>query len=97
MSVNGAATATGWDVGVDIGGTFTDLVFYARATGRLSVGKVPSAPDDPSVGLLSGLEGRELGELNRFVHATTVVLNALLQRRGAEIAMVTTLCSRDHI
>lgn len=90
-------TANGWDVGVDIGGTFTDLVFYERATGRLSVGKVPSTPEDPSVGLISGLEGRELEQLNRFVHATTVVLNALLQRRGADIAMVTTLGFRDHI
>jgi N-methylhydantoinase A len=87
----------GWDLGVDIGGTFTDLVFYERATGRLSVGKVPSTPDDPSVGLLAGLEERQLAELNRFVHATTVVLNALLQRRGADIAMVTTLGFRDHI
>jgi N-methylhydantoinase A len=90
-------SASGWDVGVDIGGTFTDLVFYERATGTLSVGKVPSTPEDPSVGLIAGLEGRELEQLNRFVHATTVVLNALLQRRGAEIAMVTTLGFRDHI
>lgn len=93
--VDGAAE--GWDVGVDIGGTFTDLVFYERATGRLKVGKVPSTPEDPSVGLLAGLEDRELDQLNRFVHATTVVLNALLQRRGADIAMVTTLGFRDHI
>jgi len=99
MSVNGATAeaAGGWDLGVDIGGTFTDLVFYDRATGRLSVGKVPSTPEDPSVGLLAGLEGRELEQLNRFVHATTVVLNALLQKRGADIAMVTTLGFRDHI
>lgn len=87
----------GWDVGVDIGGTFTDLVFYERATGRLTVGKVPSTPEDPSIGLISGLEGRDLEQLNRFVHATTVVLNALLQRRGSDIAMVTTLGFRDHI
>lgn len=86
-----------WDVGVDIGGTFTDLVFYDRASGSLTVRKVPSTADDPSRGMLSGLDDRELPSLNRLVHATTVVLNALLQRRGAEVAFVTTLGFRDHI
>ena len=94
-TTNGANA--GWDVGVDIGGTFTDLVFYDRASGRLTVRKVPSTPDDPSHGMLSGLGGHDLGQLHRLVHATTVVLNALLQKRGAEIALVTTLGFRDHI
>ncbi|MEA2445409.1 MAG: N-methylhydantoinase [Thermoleophilales bacterium] len=88
---------TGWDVGVDIGGTFTDLVFYDRASGQLTVRKVPSTPDDPSRGMLAGLRDHDLGQLQRLVHATTVVLNALLQRRGADIALVTTLGFRDHI
>jgi N-methylhydantoinase A len=94
---NGSHAGAGWDVGIDIGGTFTDLVFYERSSGRLSVRKVPSTPDDPSVGLLGGLEGRDIDELNRLVHATTVVLNSLLQRRGADIALVTTLGFRDHV
>lgn len=94
-STNGSRD--GWDAGVDIGGTFTDLVFYDRTTGKLTVRKVPSTPDDPSQGMLAGLADHDLGQLHRLVHATTVVLNALLQRRGAEIAIVTTLGFRDHI
>ena len=86
-----------WELGVDIGGTFTDLVVYDRSTGRLSVAKVSSTPDDPSRAMLEALSGQPLPALARFIHASTVVLNSLLQRRGAEIAMITTLGFRDHI
>ncbi len=86
-----------WELGVDIGGTFTDLVVYDRSTGRLSVAKVSSTPDDPSRAMLDALSDQPLPDLARFIHASTVVLNSLLQRRGAEIAMITTLGFRDHI
>ena len=86
-----------WELGVDIGGTFTDLVVYERDTGRLSVAKVSSTPDDPSQAMLEALADTPLPELSRFIHASTVVLNSLLQRRGAEIAMITTLGFRDHV
>ncbi|MDO8212577.1 hydantoinase/oxoprolinase family protein [Conexibacter sp. CPCC 206217] len=92
---NGSTTA--WEVGVDIGGTFTDLVFYDRRSERLTVRKVSSTREDPSRAMLAGLEQIELPSLGRLVHASTVVLNALLQRRGAEIAMITTLGFRDHV
>jgi N-methylhydantoinase A len=86
-----------WELGVDIGGTFTDLVIYDRESGHLSVAKVSSTPDDPSRAMLEALAETPLPQLSRFIHASTVVLNSLLQRRGAEIAMVTTLGFRDHI
>jgi N-methylhydantoinase A len=80
-------------VGVDTGGTFTDFVYRA---GRESiVFKLPSTPDDPSRAIVEGLArvaretGSRLGDLE-VVHGTTVGTNALLERRGARIALVTT-------
>ncbi len=83
-------------LGVDVGGTFTDLVAVGD-DGRLLFGKVPSVPVDPSAavldavrraGLTGGRGGREVVE--RFAHGTTVATNALLERRGARTALVTT-------
>ena len=80
-------------VGVDTGGTFTDFVFHAG--GRAHVFKVPSTPDDPSRAIAEGLRraAREAGVSVRdleVVHGTTVGTNALLERRGARAALVTT-------
>ena len=79
-------------VGVDTGGTFTDLLLLRD--GRLQALKVPSTPDDPSRAVLDGLRrlGVEAGEL---VHGTTVGTNALLQRRGARTALITNRGFRD--
>ncbi|HEV2859384.1 MAG TPA: hydantoinase/oxoprolinase family protein [Pyrinomonadaceae bacterium] len=80
-------------VGVDTGGTFTD--FVAHAAGRAVVFKLPSTPDDPSRAIAEGLRrvaretGARLGDLE-VVHGTTVGTNALLERRGARAALVTT-------
>lgn len=80
-------------VGVDTGGTFTDFVF--ERDGRLQLFKLPSTPSDPSLAIQQGL-GRICGETSsrldqvEVVHGTTVGTNALLQRRGARIALVTT-------
>ena len=80
-------------VGVDTGGTFTDFVFPKG--NRLQLFKVPSTPADPSKAIIDGLS-RICKELDlRFedlevVHGTTVGTNALLQRRGARTALVTT-------
>jgi N-methylhydantoinase A len=80
-------------VGVDTGGTFTDFVYYAGARARIF--KVPSTPDDPSRAITEGLRrvaeetGARLQELE-VVHGTTVGTNALLERRGARAAPVTT-------
>lgn len=80
-------------VGVDTGGTFTDFVYHAAGLAR--VFKVPSTPDDPSRAISEGLRrvAREAGVRPRdleVVHGTTVGTNALLERRGARAALVTT-------
>jgi N-methylhydantoinase A len=80
-------------VGVDTGGTFTDFVFWQN--GRLEVFKLPSTPSDPSLAIRQGLEqvaaqsGVNLKSIE-VVHGTTVGTNALLQRRGARTALITT-------
>ncbi len=85
-------------IGVDVGGTFTDFVLV-WPDGRVSVRKHQSTPHDPAVGVLAGItaertEGR-LGPVFSLCHGTTVATNALLERRGAEIALITTRGFRD--
>src|SRR5882672_3051598 len=86
--------------GVDTGGTFTDFVFAAG--GKLRIFKLPSTPDDPSRAITEGLRriaaetGSSLIDVE-VVHGTTVGTNALLQRRGARIALVTTAGFEDVI
>jgi len=87
-------------VGVDTGGTFTDFVF--EAGGGLRIFKIASTPDDPSRAIIGGLKriGEETGSLLReveVVHGTTVGTNALLQRRGARTALITTAGFEDVI
>ncbi|HEV3468091.1 MAG TPA: hydantoinase/oxoprolinase family protein [Pyrinomonadaceae bacterium] len=85
-------------VGVDTGGTFTDFVYHAG--GRSRVFKLPSTPSDPSRAIVEGLRrvaaeaGAAAGELE-VVHGTTVGTNALLERRGARTALVTTAGFED--
>jgi N-methylhydantoinase A len=80
-------------IGVDTGGTFTDFVF--ERDGRFNLFKLPSTPSDPSLAIQQGLTricaetGAKLKQIE-VVHGTTVGTNALLQRRGARIALVTT-------
>ena len=74
-------------VGVDVGGTFTD--FAVLRDGRLEVYKLPSTPSDPSRGILQGVRDLSVGEAS-YVHGSTVATNALLERRGARTALVTT-------
>lgn len=76
-------------VGVDVGGTFTDLVAL-EPDGALRVHKVASTPDDPSVGVVRAVEHLGASAIDVLVHGTTVATNALLERRGARIALVTT-------
>ncbi len=73
-------------VGVDTGGTFTDFVFVKD--GQIQLFKVPSTPEDPSLAIKQGLE--RIGVSAEVVHGTTVGTNALLQRRGARTALITT-------
>lgn len=91
----------GWIVGVDVGGTFTDFAARNVATGEFAIHKRPSTPHDPSEAILEGfgelkakigITGEEVG---RFAHGTTVATNALLQRKGAKVGVVTTRGFRD--
>ena len=89
----------GTRIGVDIGGTFTDLVFL-RQDGRLWKRKVPSTPHDYAEAIVAGIEwahDREDGAtvIREIVHATTVATNAILERRGARTALITTKGFRD--
>lgn len=94
-------TMPDWIVGVDVGGTFTDFSARNSRTGEAHVHKRPSTPDDPSRAILEGLRelqektGIQGGDIDRFAHGTTVATNALLQRRGAEVGIVTTKGFRD--
>lgn len=85
----------GGRLGVDVGGTFTDLVWDDGE--RLTVAKVPSTPADQAGGVLSGIDrlGVDVSALERFVHGTTVATNAVLERRGARTVLVTTEGFRD--
>ncbi len=76
-------------VGVDVGGTFTDLV-AVDGSGAVSTGKVPSTPSDQSEGVARALALLEGAAVARFVHGTTVATNMLLERRGARVALVAT-------
>jgi N-methylhydantoinase A/oxoprolinase/acetone carboxylase beta subunit len=88
--------ATDWRIGIDTGGTFTDFVFYHG--GRLSIHKVPSTPDNPAEAILSGLREQIGLEAQPFiVHGTTVATNALLERKGGRIALITTAGFEDVI
>ncbi|MEZ5101736.1 MAG: hydantoinase/oxoprolinase N-terminal domain-containing protein [Thermoleophilia bacterium] len=82
--------------GVDIGGTFTDTVMVDEA-GAVSYVKVPSTPPDFYEGLVDGVTrlGRPLGEMSLLAHGTTVGINAIIARRGARTAVVTTKGQRD--
>ena len=91
-------------IGIDVGGTFTDLVAI-DAAGRTVFAKAPSTPQDQSIGVMAGLEelARRLGlplqdmlaQTERLVHGTTVATNALLERKGAKVALLTTEGHRD--
>ncbi len=84
-------------VGVDVGGTFTDVFFLNEATGGYEVAKVPSTPGDQSKGFLNGLKQGEapFAEIATVVHGTTVGTNALLERKGARTGLITSRGFRD--
>src|SRR5712691_5887208 len=93
-------------IGIDVGGTFTDLVAI-DAGGATTLAKVPSTPEDPSLGVLDGLRllatrlsldrTALLASTERIVHGTTVATNALLERKGAKLGLLTTEGHRDVI
>ena len=84
-------------VGVDVGGTFTDLLAYDEVEGRLLSAKVPSLPGEQWRGVLGALTELNINfdDIRAFVHGTTIATNTLLERRGAKTALVTTEGFRD--
>jgi N-methylhydantoinase A len=84
-------------LGIDVGGTFTDLVLYDEATGAIRLDKTPSTPRDHAEGMMTGI-GRlavALERVERIAHGTTVATNTALERSGARTAVVTTRGFRD--
>ena len=84
-------------IGVDVGGTFTDIFVLDETTGIASVAKVPTSRPDQSAGFLAGIASRvaDLGTVATVVHGTTAGTNALLERKGAKIGIITTEGFRD--
>ena len=84
-------------LGVDIGGTFTDIVLFDEETGEIQVAKVPSTPQNQALGFAEGIEtlGTPLDQVRRVVHGTTVATNAAIERKGAKTALVSTMGYRD--
>ena len=95
-----------WRIGIDVGGTFTDLVL-ADATGATWVAKVPSVPADPSRGVLAAVRrvAADLGlslqqilqQCSLFVHGSTIATNTLLEGKGARVGLITTEGFRDAL
>src|SRR6202795_3501882 len=88
-------TVPRYRLGVDVGGTHTDLVLYDPTTGALLVEKVASTPHNPAAGVLNGIanfvrRGIDPAEIDFFVHGTTITTNALLEMRGAKVGLLIT-------
>jgi N-methylhydantoinase A/oxoprolinase/acetone carboxylase beta subunit len=88
-------------IGIDVGGTFTDLVYADTETGAVVIHKVSTTPADPSRGMMTGMEelsakvGVPLSEIDTVLHATTIATNAVLENTGCEAGMITTEGFRD--
>src|SRR5215471_15705347 len=83
-------------LGIDIGGTFTDVVLQNTTSGELTVHKRLSTPSDPSIGALDGTDellgsvGVNLSEVEQIVHGTTIGANIIVESKGAKTALLTT-------
>ena len=84
-------------VGIDTGGTFTDLIALDESTGEIHLGKVFSTPGQPAEALLNALAQAQipLPTVKQLIHGTTVATNALLEHKGAKVAYVTTATVTD--
>ncbi len=95
------ATSKGFRAGIDIGGTFTDFILFDEADAAIRLHKCLTTPADPSRGALSGLAdlvsaaGIAVGDLDEVVHGTTLVTNAVIERTGAPVGLITTEGFRD--
>lgn len=90
-------------VGVDVGGTFTDVMYSDSVARKVLIHKVPTTGDDPSRGVMTGVlelcerNGLDVSEIDYVFHGTTIATNAILEYRGAEAGMITTRGFRDVI
>ena len=90
-------------IGVDVGGTFTDLIYVDDVKGTVLVHKTPSTPADPSIATVDGIKvlcekaGIKPGELDQVFHGTTVATNIVIEHNGANVGMITTRGYRDII
>ena len=86
-------------IGIDVGGTFTDLIVVNPSNGETHVGKVPSLPHSEGASVLAGLQTLSINpaQVQRLVHGTTVGTNALIERKGSKTAILTTSGFRDVI
>ena len=88
-------------IGVDVGGTFTDLIYIDDEAGKVIVHKTPSTPADPSIGTVQGISelcemaGIEPAQLDQVFHGTTVATNIVIEHNGAKVGMITTKGYRD--
>ena len=90
-----------WIIGIDVGGTFTDLHAFDSESGVSHIHKVPSTPAEPAKAVMAGLSQMaaahsiDLAEVSRLSHGTTVATNSLIQGKGGNVALVTTKGFRD--
>ena len=83
-------------VGIDIGGTFTDAAAYDFQSEKLHIAKVPSTPSDPSIAFIRAIHkiadqtGISYDRIQRIVHGTTVGTNAIIERKGSRVGILTT-------
>lgn len=90
-------------IGVDIGGTFTDLLMFDETTGVFTIEKTLTTPAEPAAGVRTGLRqvldraGASPASIRQIVHGTTLVTNALIERKGAKTALITTAGFRDAV
>ena len=88
-------------VGVDVGGTFTDLIYVDDEAGVIRVHKLPTTPDDPSRGTVEGIKliteaaGESPASLDQVFHGTTIATNIVIEHNGAKVGMITTEGYRD--
>ena len=94
-------TSVGYRIGLDIGGTFTDFVLYDGGTHAIALYKCLTTPQDPSIAALDGLAeltaqaGITLADVTEIIHGTTLVTNAIIERRGVGLGLLTTQGFRD--
>ena len=88
-------------LGVDVGGTFTDLIYVDDTSGTVLVHKLPTTPEDPSQGTVEGIRqltaeaGVSPAELDQVFHGTTIATNLVIEHDGARVGMITTEGYRD--